>query len=139
MFIKISNELMYPIFYIHSSHRTFSYFTYYCLLLILVDSYSLSDCDFQYGYLALASGVEFFGILGGIQMMYYYSERVVIQFVLFIFSGIVLLIYASVYTMGSNSIMTEASLSMLFLGKVTIPAALAIMWVHTVELFPTEV
>jgi len=113
---------------------TFAYFALICLNLVLIDSYSIGDCDFMFGYLALASGVEFFGILFAIQFLYMMG-RVTIQVALYLLAALLLLLYAIVYTYTDVS---DAALAMLFLAKVALPAAIAVTWVHCVEMFPTE-
>ena len=157
----------------------FSYFAAICLSLVLIDSFSIGDCDFQFGWLALASGVEFFGILFAIQILSY-TGRVSMQFGLYIVSSLLLCIYGLIYTYSG---VLDAALTMLFLAKMTLsagtdttpilsyfptfvlplytfsctpsytlssisthaltfalllPIAIAITWVHTVEMFPTE-
>ena len=113
---------------------TLGYFALICLNLVLIDSYSIGECDFMFDYLALANGVEFFGILLAIQILSC-AGRVGMQFSLYILSAVLLFIYATVFTYSGQ---VDAALSMLFLAKVALPAAIAITWVHTVELFPTE-
>ena len=96
----------------------FAYFASICLSLVLIDSFSLGDCDFQFGWLALASGVEFFGILFAIQALSY-TGRVSMQFGLYMFSSLLLASYGLVYTFSG---VLDAALVMLFIAKMMLSA-----------------
>ena len=96
----------------------FAYFASICVSLVLINSYSIGDCDFQFGWLALATGVEFFGILFAIQALSF-TGRVSMQFGLYMFSSLLLASYGLIYTFTG---VVDAALTMLFLARMILSA-----------------
>ena len=112
-----------------------AYFAHYCIFIIFVTYFSTGNCSFKFQYLALGSGLQLFGILSATQAMNYIGRinSVILYFAL---AGVFMLIYGFVAAVSGPS---DAAISMLFLAQICTTSGTSVMWVLTVELFPTEV
>jgi MFS family permease len=113
---------------------TFTYFSMYCIFLSLIRFYSNGDCSYEYGYLSLGIGISVFGIAFA-TIFVNYSGRVNTQCFLYFGEAIFILLFGITYMYGSHA----AAIAMIFLAYTFSSGAASLLWLHTVELFPTEV
>jgi MFS transporter, putative metabolite:H+ symporter len=113
----------------------FASFSHFCVFLLFVSYFSTGNCSFQYGYLALGISLQIIGILSATMIMNYLG-RVNTQMLCFICASLCMVLYGFIGQYGGSS---AVAISMIFLALICTNSGGAVMWVHTVEMFPTEV
>ena len=110
-------------------------FASYCVYFLIITYFALGQCSFQFGFLALASFFQICGILIAAQVINILG-RVPSQIIYFTIASIFMLMYGVVIGYIGSSL---GAIIMLFLAQICTTSAIMVMWVHTIELFPTEV
>lgn len=113
----------------------FASFSHFCVFLIFVTYFSTGTCSFEFGYLALGIGLQLVGILSATLIMNYLG-RVYTQILFYVCASLCMILYGFIGEYGGSA---DLAISMIFLSLICTNSGGAVMWVHTVEMFPTEV
>ena len=113
----------------------FASFSHFCVFLLFVSYFSTGNCSFEFGFLALGISLQLVGIFSATMIMNYLG-RVNTQIMFYVSASLCMLLYGFIGEYGGSS---EIAISMIFLALICTNSGGAVMWVHTVEMFPTEV
>ena len=110
-------------------------FAHSCVYFTIINSFAVGQCDYQYGLLALIISLQTLGIVGSTNIMNYLG-RVSSQMCCFTIASAAMLLYGLISVYGNSK---TWAISMLSLSQIASLSGISVLWVHTVELFPTEV
>ena len=110
-------------------------FAHSCVYFTIINSFAVGQCDYQYGLLALIISLQTFGIVGSTNIMNRIG-RVSSQMCCFTIASAAMLLYGLISVYGNSQ---TWAICMLSLAQIASLSGISVLWVHTVELFPTEV
>ena len=114
----------------------FTQFAHSCIYFTLIYYFANGSCDFKFGYLALTISLQLLGIIGSINIMNRLG-RVSTQMIFFCVASTGIFLYGVISAYSSSQHLL--AFSFLLISQIFSLSGVSVLWVHTVELFPTEV